>query len=471
MNWVLFGVLVYVFLQLLVGLVVSRGIRSESDYLIAGRRIGLGLATFSMFATWFGAETCIGAAGKFYAEGFVGGTTDPFGYAAALIIMGLVFAVPLWKRGLTTLADLFRLRYSAGVERFAALMLAPTSIFWAAAQIRAFGQVLHSASSLEVTACITIAASVVIIYTCTGGLLADVMTDLIQGIAIVVGLLVILLALAGNPEINLSEAWHRLDASKFQFFGGPQTSRWAMLELWMLTLCGSLVAQEVAARVLATRSPAVARNSALIGGGMYLAIGLIPAFLGLIGSQLMPNLANPEHVLPRIAERYLPTFLYILFTGAIVSAILSTVDSTLLAASALISHNVIVSLKPGMSDARKLLLARVGVVAFGIVAYALALGAKSIFELVQQANGVGSSGVFIVMVFGLFTKFGRARAGFSTLTVGLGLWTYGTYVGEWTCAYLISLAAAFITYVVVGWFERPESSRPVSAAPLATDAG
>ena len=147
MNTVLIGLLVYVVLQLLVGMLVSRGIRSEADYLVAGRRIGLGLATFSMFATWFGAETCIGAAGKFYEEGFAGGTTDPFGYAIALLLMGLVFAVSLWKPGLTTLADLFRQRYSRGVERFAALIMAPTSIFWAAAQIHAFGQVLHSASS------------------------------------------------------------------------------------------------------------------------------------------------------------------------------------------------------------------------------------------------------------------------------------------------------------------------------------
>jgi SSS family transporter len=470
MNWVFFGVLVYVVLQLLVGLLVSRGIRSESDYLIAGRRIGLGLATFSMFATWFGAETCIGAAGKFYTEGFVGGTTDPFGYAAALIVMGLLFAVPLWKRGLTTLADLFRLRYSASVERFAALMLAPTSIFWAAAQIRAFGQVLRSTSTMEVTACITIAAAVVIIYTCTGGLLADVMTDLIQGIAIVVGLLVILVVLAVHPGIDFAQAWRGLDASKFQFFGGAETSKWAMLELWMMTLCGSLVAQEVAARVLATRSASVARNSALMGGGLYLVVGLIPAFLGLVGSQFMPNLANPEQVLPRIAEKYLPTFLYVLFTGAIVSAILSTVDSTLLAASSLVSHNFIVSLKPDMSDGRKLLLARSGVVVFGVVAYALALGATSIFELVQQANGVGSSGVFIVMVFGLFTKFGGARAGLATLAVGLGVWTYGTYVGEWRCTYLVSLAASLITYVAVGAFERLGTGRHVSAAAVRTDA-
>jgi solute:Na+ symporter, SSS family len=82
---------------------------------------------------------------------------------------------------LTTLADLFRQRYSTGVERFAVLLMVPTSLLWAAAQIRAFGQVLSASSGLTVTATISIAALVVIIYTMSGGLLADAITDLIQG--------------------------------------------------------------------------------------------------------------------------------------------------------------------------------------------------------------------------------------------------------------------------------------------------
>jgi Na+/proline symporter len=87
-NGVLLGVLVYVLLQLGVGLVVSRGVRSEADYLVAGRRIGLGLATCSMFATWFGAGSCVGAAGKFYRDGLAGGATDPCGYTVVLLLMG-----------------------------------------------------------------------------------------------------------------------------------------------------------------------------------------------------------------------------------------------------------------------------------------------------------------------------------------------------------------------------------------------
>jgi hypothetical protein len=47
-----------------------------------------------VFATWFGAEAIIGATGEGYREGIAGATLDPFGYAVALIISGLVLAAP-----------------------------------------------------------------------------------------------------------------------------------------------------------------------------------------------------------------------------------------------------------------------------------------------------------------------------------------------------------------------------------------
>ncbi|TAM44020.1 MAG: sodium:solute symporter, partial [Gammaproteobacteria bacterium] len=118
-NGALLGIAAYVLAQLVIVFLVARRVRGESDYLLAGRRFGMGLATFTIFATWFGAETCIGAAGAVYKDGLGGSTADPFGYAVCLFLMGAVFAIPLWRRGLTTLADLYRQRFSPGVERLA----------------------------------------------------------------------------------------------------------------------------------------------------------------------------------------------------------------------------------------------------------------------------------------------------------------------------------------------------------------
>jgi len=463
MNTVLAGVLAYVLIQLLAGVLISRGIRTESDYLVAGRRIGLGLATFSMFATWFGAETCVGAAGKFYAEGLSGGWSDPFGYAIALLLVGLLFASPLWNRGLTTLADLFRARFGEATERFAALIMAPTSLFWAAAQIRAFGHVLSSASDLSLTAAIAIATVVVILYTCTGGLLADVITDLIQGIAIVIGLLALAIALSFSPEVSLSGAWRNVEPARLNPFGG-EASLWFKADFLLTVILGSVVAQELAARILASRSAAVAKNSACLGAVMYLVVGLVPAWLGLMGPSLLPELQDPEAFLPELARRHLTPAAYILFTGALVSAILSTVDSTLLAAASLVSHNFMLSLRPGMSERHKLFLARAGVIVFGLMAFGLALGADNIFELVQQANGVGSAGVFVLMVFGLFTaRLGGPRAGAATLAAGLVVWAWGTYVARWPVCYLPSLGAALAVFLVVAWRENRRTSPPPSS--------
>jgi Na+/proline symporter len=308
-----------------------------------------------------------------------------------------------------------------------------------------------------------VAAVVVILYTCTGGLLADVVTDLVQGVVIIIGLAVILVALLVHPVVDVGAAWTSIPAEKFRIVPAGASS-WAVADLWLMTVCGSAVAQEIMARALAGSSASVARRSAIYGGGVYLVVGLVPGFLGLVGAQIMPGLADPEHLLPEMAERFLPPFAHILFLGALVSAILSTVDSTLLAAASLTSHNVIVSFRPETSDQVRLRLARLGVVVFGVIAYGLALGSESIFELVQLTNGFGSSGIFVLLVFGLFSGWGGPRTAAATLAVGVGIWGVGTFVFELASPFLSSIAAALSVFLVGSWWERGSRGKPAAGA-------
>ncbi len=462
MSPLLLGIAGYIVVQLLIGVAVSRRIRNESDYLLAGRRLGVVIGTFTIFATWFGAESVIGAAGSIYSEGLTGGAAEPFAYGATLLLMGAVFAAPLWRRGLTTFADLFRTRYSPGVERVVVLLLVPPSVMWAAAQIRAFGQVISASSTFEVELAITAAAAVVIVYTMYGGLLADAVTDIVQGLALIVGVVILAVAVA-NALGGLGPALAAIPAERLQPFGGPTApGPLAVLERWAIPVCGSVLAQELIARVLASRSPQVARRAALLGGGLYLCVGLLPVFLGLVGFKLVPQLAEPEQLLAQLAQQYLPTFLYIAFAGALVSAILSTVDSALLAAAALTSHNLILPLRPAMGEKMKLLTARIGVVVFGVTAYVLALHAEGVYDLVLEASAFGSAGVFIVGVFALFTRFGESAAAFAGLLAGFASWVFGAYVLALSYPYLTSLTAAFAVYVAAALIER-HAGQPVRA--------
>jgi solute:Na+ symporter, SSS family len=456
LTWLLFGILIYVLVQLGIGWWVSRYIKTEADYILAGRQLGYTLGTFTIFATWFGSESVIGASGAIYDGGLAGGTADPFGFGLCLVIMGFVFAAPLWKRKLTTLADLFRQRYSSGVEKLAVLFMVPSTLMWAAAQIRAFGQVLTASSSLELEIAIGIAATIVIVYTVLGGLLAVAYTDLIQGVILIFGLIALFfLVIFNTPDI--AGVWSSIDPDRLtlrQPAGTPLVDR---IDIWAIPLCGSVVAQELVARVIATRSPKVARRSSIAAGSMYLGFGLIPAFIGLVGLHLVPGLEDSEQIIPIMAQTYMPTVLYIIFAGALVSAILSTVDSALLVASSLVSHNIVVKSRPDMPEKTKVGWARIFVVVFGIVAWFIATNAEGVYDLVVDAAAFGTAGIFTIVVFGLFTKTGGKNAAAATLITAMTVWLSATYLFDISWAYLLSLICAISAYLFTTVIEKLKS--------------
>jgi Na+/proline symporter len=444
-SWLALAILGYLAAQLAIGLWVAPKIRTEDDYLVAGRRLGYPLTIFSIFATWFGAETCIASAGRAYRQGVSLTTAEPFAYGLCLVAMGLVFAAPLWRRKLTTLADLFRERYSPAVERTAALIIIPSSLFWAAAQLRGFAHVLTTVTPLDVTAGIGVAAGFCILYTTFGGLLADAITDLVQGVLLVLGLVVVAVGVVirrGGP----AEAFAAMDPARIGLVGAGQSASFlGLLEEWAIPICGSVVAAELVSRVIAARSPQVARNGAVIAGGMYIAIGLVPVFVGLAAVGLVPAPADAEGLLPAVALAVLPSALYVIFAGGLISAILSTVDTILLVTGGLAAHNLAAPLLRITDERARLKLARAGVVLFGVVAYLLAVRAQGVGTLVEQASAFGSAGILVVVCFGLFTRKGGAATAMATLVAGLVAYVSGV-AGGIAYPFLTSLAVSVVMY-------------------------
>jgi Na+/proline symporter len=460
-NWLLVALLGYLAAQLAIGVWAAPRIHTEDDFLVAGRRLGYPLTVFTIFATWFGAETCIASAGRAYREGISLTTAEPFGYGLCLVLMGLVFAVPLWRRRLTTLADLFRIRYSVAVERVAAVVLIPSSLLWAAAQLRGFAHVLSTVTTIDLATGIAVAAAFCVLYTTFGGLLADAVTDLVQGILLVIGLGVLAAAVVLRQG-SIGDAFAAIDPSRLALVGtGADASFLGVLEEWAIPVCGSVVATELVSRVIAARTPQLARNAAVIAGGMYVACGLLPVFVGLAAGGLVPAVADSEQFLPAVARAILPPALYVVFAGGLVSAILSTVDTTLLVSAGLASHNLVAPILGITDDARRVRLARAAVVIFGLVAYGLAVRAEGVFALVEQASAFGSAGSLVVVCFGLFTPWGGPRTALVTLLGGLAAYLAASYGGA-PYPFLTSLGTALALYLAGAVIEalttRPEPS-------------
>lgn len=441
MNIVLASILAYTTLQLVVIFLMARKPKSEADYLLAGRQLGPVLATFSVFATWFGAENCVGAAAEAYKGGWVGVMADPFGYTIGIVLTGLFFGAALWRTGILTLADLFRNRFGSVVERLAAVIMIPGSLLWAAAQIRAFGQVLSSVSTMNLDFAIALAAAVVIAYTAVGGMWADAWTDLVQGSVLIAGLFV----MAGVFFYRNSFAGVAAVPAPALSLNGH------FVETLAVPIFGTIAAQELTARILAMRGAKLARNATIVAGVFYLVVGLVPVLMGLGASAVLGTSVEPEQILSRLAQSQLSKPLYILFLGALVSAILATLSGCLLVAGSLAAHNIVVhAWKRPLPEKIKLRIDRLAVIVLGIVTWRIALSSEDMYSLVQESSGLGSSGILVLMVFALWIpRIGNAWSGGVALMASSITFIVGTNALHWDYPYLTSLAVALGSYLFV----------------------
>ncbi|MBN1222703.1 MAG: sodium:solute symporter [Candidatus Aminicenantes bacterium] len=450
--------LAYLSVQVLIGLWISKKIHSENDYFLGGRKLPLLMVALSLFATWFGAETCIGSSAAVYQSGLWGSRAEPFGYTLCLLLMGLLLAARLRQGKYVTLADYYRERYGPFIEKFAIVVLVPSSLIWAAAQLRAFGQVIAATTTMHVTLAITLSAAFVLLYTYLGGLLGDIYTDLIQGAIVAVGLILLLAIVLGDFS-GIREVFASMDPSRLSFIA-PNESILERMDRWMVPVLGSLVAQEAISRLLAARSVSIARNASFVACGVYFALGAIPVFLGLAGPSLLPAVADPEQFLVKLAGNYLPPALFIVFAGALISAILATIDSILLAISALCSHNIIVPAFRIKSESGRILSARIVVLSAGGAAYVIALYAKGVYHLVVTASAFGTAGVLVITLLGFYTKIRSQAAAATALIAGLVLTVLGEYVLHFKAPFITAVLGSGGIFFISAVLEKKISSIP-----------
>ena len=132
--------------------------------------------------------------------------------------------------------------------------------------------------------------------------------------------------------------------------------------------------------------------------------------------------------------------------GAIISAILSTVDSVLLSGASILSNNILIRALNIESDRAQMFCTRISVVSLGVIAYLVAIFGDRIKELVEIASSFGSAGLVPVMCFGLFSKLGGAGAASVALIIGLLGWILGVALSL-TAPYLTSLVFSTLGYI------------------------
>lgn len=432
-NLVWFVILYWV-ISVGIGLLAALRVKNTKDYAVAGRSLPLAMVTTTVFATWFGSEAVLGIPASFLEGGLGGIVADPFGSSLCLILVGLFFAIPLYRMNLLTIGDYYKERYGRAVELATSLCVVVSYLGWVAAQITALGLVFHVVSGGEMTreTGMMIGAGSILLYTLLGGMWSVAVTDFVQMIIIVIGMIYIAFVVghhAGGAEVVIAKA---AADGKFHFF--PEANAkdvLAFIAASITLMLGSIPQQDVFQRVASSKNEKVARNASILGGMAYFLFAFIPIFLAYSATIINPGMVqewmvkDSQMILPNLVLQNVNVIAQVMFFGALLSAIKSCASATLLAPSVTFAENVIRPFFPKIKDKQYLNLMRVVVLLFTAFVTMFAMHSdSSIYEMVENAYKVTLVATFAPLAFGLYWKRATNTGALVSIACGLTSWLF-----------------------------------------------
>jgi SSS family transporter len=463
-NIIFTGVAIYMLAMLAVGFYASKRSHTVNDFMVAGRGLSLPICSMTVMATWFGGAMMLGGAGAAYDEGMLGVIADPWGGALALILVGLFFARVFRRLRIITVTDFMEQRFGKVAGVGITITTVFSNIMWVAGMLVAFGTIFQVLTDIPVETGIVVGAVIVFAYTMLGGMWAVALTDFIQMTIIIVGLVVLFVVVlvdsGGWSAISLS-----LPSGTFNMLPPEHTAeQWLnYLRAWTIIGLVDISAQTLFQRAAAAKTEKIAQQAFYIGGAGYLLFGMIPVFLGIIGSVTMPNIDNPEFIIPALAQEHLHPVMIAVFVGAMLAAIMSSADSALLGASSVLSKNVLPFFKHDPSPKLTLLVARLGIPLFGGIAILIALRIQVVFDLMVDANILGLAAIIVPFILGVYwTKANRTGA-LSGMGAGLAVWIVTMQLWPTLPSDFMGLAASLVVMIAVSLTtQKSDPPRPLA---------
>ena len=459
----LWFVIVYWVISIGIGLWAAMRVKNTADFAAAGHSLPMYIVTATVFATWFGSETVLGVPATFLKEGMGGIISDPFGSSMCLILVGIFFAKHLYNKKYLTIGDFFREKYGRTVEIIITLCIVTSYLGWVAAQIKALGLVFNVVSNDGMTQQMgmLIGAASVLIYTLFGGMWSVAITDFIQMIIIVIGMLYIgfeVSTLTGGVDVVIN---HAAAAGKLGIL--PDFNLAAILGFiaaLVTMMLGSIPQQDVFQRITSSKNVTIAVRASVLGGVLYFIFAFIPIFLAysamLINPQLIENYLHSDSqlILPNLILNHAPLFAQIMFFGALLSAIKSCASATLLAPSVTFAENIVKGLFKHLSDKHLLKIMRITVLCFTCIVTLFALNSElSIFKMVENAYKVTLVAAFVPLAFGVYWSRANTLGGLLAVLGGLITWiTCEILWPEATMPPQLAGLCASLTGMIIGGF-------------------
>jgi len=443
-------------------------IHNTTDFLLAGRKLGLVLVTATLAATHFGGGFILGEA-SWGAKYGLGGIWYGLACGVGLILLGVTLAKPMRAMLVFTVPEILELRFhSQTLKLLSAFLSLAAMIGIIGAQVWACSAVFE-ALGMSGTWGAIIATSLFVAYTAFSGMWAVALTDFIQVIVGAVGVIVatVLAYIKIGGITGLRTALQNIDGlpqspESYFHFSSPG------IPLIGLTLAATtmytLIGQDFYQRLFSAKSAAIARSGAILSGFFLILISFVPAIAGMLSLALTDDpqalLANPKNAIPELLFMILGNGLGALFMAAILAAVMSTADSLLSAATSHVVKDFYQGvINPNVSDQILLRLSRFTTIGIGFLALITALKVKSIVGLLIYSYDIYTAGIFVPLILGLYWKRATKEGALAGLAGGLVVVLLAiakiVEFNQQEYVYLSGALVSFVLMVGVSLFTKP----------------
>jgi SSS family solute:Na+ symporter len=424
-----YAIMVVYFVAILaVGTWFSRRQKTTKDFFFGGQRFSWWLIAFSLIATTVGSYSFV----KYSTKGFEFGLSSSQTYLNDWIWYPLlVFGwLPiLYFSRVTSIPEYFERRFDRRVRLLATICVLGYLIGYIGVNLFTMGKVLNALLGWEIPVAALLVAAISCTYVTAGGQTSVIMTDLLQGIMLLMtgGLI---LFLGADYLGGFNEFWHHLPRShRLAFPNFNESSSFPAVGIfWQDAIANSamfyFLNQGIMMRFVAAKSLAESRKAVLalvvvlmtvgacvVGGGGWVARALVHA--GQLPADIEPGQAF--YVAAEFISR---PGIFGLILAALTAALMSTVDTLITAVSAIVVNDVYKQyISPLADDRAQLRVARISSIAVTILGVALVPLFMS-FDSIYDAHGAFTAAITPPLVVTLFLSVFWRR-----FTCTAALWT------------------------------------------------
>ena len=392
-------IILYFLGMLAIGVVSKRKSKEADDFFVAGRKSSSLFITGSLLATIIGGSATVGMAGLGFKQGLTGAWWLLVG-SIGLVFLGLFFAKKVRGFALYTLPELVEKQYDRRMALASSVLIVVAWIGITAAQTIAAGKILSIIGIGSPALWMVIFTIIFVAYTVLGGQYAIIRTDSLQIVIIFAGIfggLALLLSRLGG----LGGLQSSLSPEQFAF---PLSSQFGGTELVTLLLLVGLtyvVGPDMYSRLFCAKDDRTARASTFWTALFIIPVAFAITLIGMGASALFPEIA-PEQALPMVIKEVFSPLLGGIVLAALLCAVMSSADTTLLSASTILMVDIVGWFRPSVNQSKVIPRSRWVIVLLGICSLIVALTLKGVISALLFAYTIYTCGVILPVIAGFF---------------------------------------------------------------------